>query len=515
MTYEKSPLSTLESRLRALLPADLYVSSWIDPSPDTLMAVFDHLRTLHRILFDYVPRQVADARNRPGEVSFRWEEGALMFTDLAGFTPLLEANAIYGKAGASNLLKILNDYFGAMIEIISKSGGYLLEFTGDAMLALFPTSGYQNEAAQAVRAGLRMQHAMQSFGDIQTAQGTLALGMRIGIHTGKFLSAHIGTPRRMEHVLLGMAVREAKLAEGAGEIGRVCLTATAINRLENVYQTEPGKEGYALVIDEMTEQELGEYELTAFNSRRMPTALVLDRSVEGLTHSVSESITRVEPLASYLPAPILNFVVESAANRKIEPTFPELTVMFVNLIGLAENIDQIPEGEEGALVGTFSKAFALINATVESHGGILKHVTYHLSGADILIYFGMPNAHADDPARAAHTAFTIRDIVQNLDPPIIDGKPLPLSTKIGLDSGAAFAAEVGEQRGRREFNILGDTVNTAARLMSIAEPDQVLMTEAVYHHIWRHFDIEPLKRYQLKGKSRAIPVFALEAPFDD
>ena len=47
---------------RTLLPADLYAAAWVDPSPDTLMRVFEHLRTLLRILYDYVPRQVSDLR---------------------------------------------------------------------------------------------------------------------------------------------------------------------------------------------------------------------------------------------------------------------------------------------------------------------------------------------------------------------------------------------------------------------------------------------------------------------
>src|SRR3970040_2537853 len=104
------------------------------PPPPSLTRVFEHLRTLQRILSDYVPRQVAEALPRPGEARHEWQEGTLMFTDLAGFTPLMEANAARGSAGAESLLGVLNSYFSEMIEFISISGGNLLEFTGDAML---------------------------------------------------------------------------------------------------------------------------------------------------------------------------------------------------------------------------------------------------------------------------------------------------------------------------------------------------------------------------------------------
>jgi hypothetical protein len=96
-----SPLANIEPRLRSLLPADLYAQAWVDPSPATLIKVFEHLRTLQRILYDHTPRQLSDDPPRPGQVRHGWQESTLMFTDLAGFTPLVEANASRGKEGGA------------------------------------------------------------------------------------------------------------------------------------------------------------------------------------------------------------------------------------------------------------------------------------------------------------------------------------------------------------------------------------------------------------------------------
>ena len=513
MSTDTLTLKDLEPRLRALLPADLYVSTWVSPNRDTLTQAHEHLRTLHRILFDYVPREVAEAQYEPGVIQYEWKEGTLMFTDLAGFTPMLEAFSVYGTAGASELLEILNGYFGRMIEIVGKSGGDLLEFTGDAVLVQFLGNEYQNHAQQAINTGLRMQRAMSEFDEVQTPRGALSLGMRIGLHSGKFLTAQIGTPRRMEQVLMGAAVRRTKLSEGAGRVGQVNLTPEAYEHVSDLFRTEEGEDGHILVVDDLSEDQLGDYELMAFTGKRMPSALILDRSVEGLTQAINDILARVEPLASYLPMPVLNLVVENANKRGLAPRFPNLTVMFINLIGLSEHIDDVDEDSIQAIVERFSGLFALINAAIESRGGVLKHVTYHLSGADMLVYFGTPNAHADDSVRAAAAASAIRDIVNQTETPYENGDPL--AVKIGLSSGMVFAAEVGETRGRREWNILGDTVNTAARLMGVAETGQILMTESVYHDIWQHFEIEPLKRLTLKGQSRRIPTFSLLEPIDD
>ncbi len=72
-----------------------------------------------------------------------------------------------------------------------------------------------------------------------------------------------------------------------------------------------------------------------------------------------------------------------------------------------------------------------------------------------------------------------------------------------------FAAEIGEPRGRREFNVLGDAVNTAARLMGRANANQILLTQSVYAAIADRFPATPLGSLLLKGKSQPIPVFDL------
>lgn len=503
-----SPLAAIEPRLRWLLPATLYATAWVDPSPQTLSRTFGHLRTLRHILFDYLPRQISENPPRAGEIRYIRREGTLMFTDLAGFTRLLEANAAYGRAGAEMLLIVLNRYFTEMIEIVSKSGGILLEFTGDAMLAQFSADQTKSDTARAVRAGLRMQRAMEHFAHIETMQGTLSLGMRIGIHTGPFLAADIGTPRRMEQVLVGNAVLRTKRTEGAGRTGRVNLTQEAYERVRDQFEFEAGAPGYMLVVDNLAEDQLGEYDITLFR-RRLANPLLLDRSIEGLVSEITSALNLVEPLASYLPLSILNLIVENATHGQISPNFPELSVMFVNLLGLTEAIDCASSDELEPLVNSFSHIFALINAEVEARGGVLKNVTYHLTGSDMLIYFGVPNAHADDSLRAASAALAIRDIITNFTPPVVAGEPVRITSQIGLAYGSVFAAEIGETRGRREFNILGDTVNIAARLMSQASENQILITEAVHTLVQEWYECEALGLYSLKGKAVSMPLFAL------
>lgn len=509
-----SPLAQIESRLRGLLPADLYATAWIDPSTATLTRVYEHLRTLYRILQDYVPQQVSAELPRPGQMRHAWKNSTLMFTDLAGFTPLMEASAGHGRTGAETLLNILNAYFAEMLEIISKSGGNLLEFTGDATLIEFPADKRSHDTAQAVRAGLRMQRAMARFATIETAQGLFSLRMRVGIHKGRFLTGDIGTPQRMEHVLLGQTVLQAKRTEGAGTTDRVNLSDAAYQMVANDFRFEAGTLGHRLVIDDLTTEQLGEYEIHG-SYRRSGRQVLLDRSTEGILASINGMLDQVEPLSSYLPLPILNLLVENAARRRIQPDFATPTVVFVNLIGLAEVVDDLAPGEEENLIAHFARALAMINAAVEARGGVLKKVTYHTAGSDIVIFFGVPNAHTDDPVRAASAALAIRDVITHLEPPVIRGRSGELSCQIGLAHGSVFSAEIGDPAGRREFNILGDTVNTAARLMGRAVGNRILLTDSVYQLIAPHFKCDPLGAMPLKGKTALVPIFALRERLTD
>jgi class 3 adenylate cyclase len=514
----ESPLTTIENRLRYFLPAEMYVEMWGNPSVNMMIDVHKHLRTLQRILQDYTSKQISINRLKPGNVKTEWQYGTMMFTDLAGFTKLMEANSVNGQEGARDLLAQLTKYFSSMIAIISKSGGELVEFTGDALLVIFPKNDKQDDTMRAIRAGMRMQRAMKEFAEIQTPSGIVTLKMRIGIHTGRFLTAEIGTPRRMEHVLLGKDVQKAKLTESKGRNDSVNLSPEAYERVKDHFRFEQGQvmetdsdgqEKFCMfVVDDFNEADLGEYEITPVG-RRMASGVLLTRDKQEVLREINELLNSIEPMASYIPAPVLSLLVESAADRKIPADFPTPTIMFVNFVGLPESADRALPGEEQKLAQNYSRAFSLINAAVESRGGVLKKVTYHLSGSDIVIYFGVPTAHTNDQMRAASAAVAIRDVIMNFKAPTIGNIVPEIFCQIGINTGPAFVAEVGDPRGRREYNVLGDTVNTTARLMNRAQKNQIIVSENVKQAIESKYECVSQGEYSLKGKSAPVTLYEL------
>ncbi len=227
-------------------------------------------------------------------------------------------------------------------------------------------------------------------------------------------------------------------------------------------------------------------------SSRPGNLILLDRSEAGLVEAIAKALDIIEPLASFLPLPILELLVENA--RQIPPDFPLATVLFINI----SNLEITETGAEPSPLNTLSQLFIVINAIIESAGGIIQKVVCHTVGSSVLTYFGVLKGYTNDAERATTAALTIRDATAAIQTAQI---------RMGLARGAVFAAEVGERRGRREFNILGDTVNTAARLMDFAAAGQIVLTEAVAAE--SQLTTYPLGLCRLKGKTAPLPLFYL------
>ena len=144
----------------------------------------------------------------------------------------------------------------------------------------------------------------------------------------------------------------------------------------------------------------------------------------------------------------------------------------------------------------------------------MRNPTYHLDDPDVMLYFGMTSHYADEVLRSVQTAIAIRDLVVNFPPLRVRGKTHTLACQVGIARGLVFAAEIGEPRGRREFNLLSDTVNIAARLMSSAPPNQILISSKVYNALQvetqaQDWSFRNLGAIALKGKTQQMSVYTV------
>ena len=135
----------------------------------------------------------------------------------------------------------------------------------------------------------------------------------------------------------------------------------------------------------------------------------------------------------------------------------------------------------------------------------------------MLVLFGAPVTHEDDPRRAVRAALAIRDALVTLERRWRRNSILgqrSIEQRMGIAWGQAFAGQVGVST-RREYTVMGDEVNLAARLMAAATPGQILVSEPVHAAAGRHFRLSPLPPVRVKGKAEPIPIFQVDGRLDD
>lgn len=179
----------------------------------------------------------------------------------------------------------------------------------------------------------------------------------------------------------------------------------------------------------------------------------------------------------------------------------QVTVLFADLVGftaLAERLD--PEEVRDITTDCLRQLAA---EAVRFEGTIDK-----LIGDAVMILFGAPVAHEDDPARALRTALAMQRTLARFNQDLERTRGLALRLRIGIESGEVVAGprEVG---GVTEYTVIGDAVNVAARLQTAAEPGTILVGEATCQRAGARFRFRPTEPLLLRGRERPVAAAVL------
>jgi adenylate cyclase len=119
--------------------------------------------------------------------------------------------------------------------------------------------------------------------------------------------------------------------------------------------------------------------------------------------------------------------------------------------------------------------------------------------------FGAPLDMPDHAVRAIRSALEMQERLVEFNADRKEGPQLKI--RIGINTGKAVAGEIGSIN-KKEYTVLGDTVNTASRLeSSVAKPGMVVIGENTFEAVKELFDCKPLGKTALKGKAIEVAVF--------
>src|SRR5260370_19083883 len=186
------------------------------------------------------------------------------------------------------------------------------------------------------------------------------------------------------------------------------------------------------------------------------------------------------PYAAAEMAPAAAAVSSSEAERR------QLTVMFCDLVGSTPLSARYDPEDLREVIGAYHRCAA---DTVARYAGFVAKYM----GEGVLVYFGYPEAHEDDPERAVRAGLAVVEEVGGL------ATPEPLIVRLGIASGLVVVGDLIGAGAAQERGIVGETPNLAARLQALAAPGMLVIAESTRRQIGALFELEHLGPQPLAG----------------
>ena len=400
----------------------------------------------------YVPRITVDWLRTTPTARHREVAGTMVFVDISGFTALSERLARKGKVGAELMRDTLDGVFTALLDEAYDWGASLLKWGGDALLLLFDGPDHERRAC---RAAWEMQGQIARVGRLHVSGGTIILRMSVGIATGSFHFFMTGSVHR-ELLVGGPDVTETLTMEGIADAEEIGISPRLAAMLDPAC-VGPRK-GEAILLIAPPEVERG----------RAPDV----GEIAGLD------------IASCIPVAAREHVLL----RKTEPEHRTITAAFIDLEDTDALLDEL---------GPLALAEALDERMRTIQEAALRYeVPFYESDVGkgsikALLTAGAPSSTGHDEERMLRA---LREIMET---------PGLVPMRVGVNTGKVFTGDFGPPY-RRAYRVFGDAINTAARVMSKAEPGQILSTEIVLARSRTLFETTPITPFAAKGKSEPV-----------
>lgn len=182
--------------------------------------------------------------------------------------------------------------------------------------------------------------------------------------------------------------------------------------------------------------------------------------------------------------------------RIVEGERRDVTCTFCDVRGFTSRSEQCSPTEIFLILNRYFQE--IIDIIAEYEGTIDKFI-----GDSIMIVFGAPMEQSDHQLLAVKCAIAIQQKIAQINQ---NQDLTPIHIGIGINSGEVVAGCLGSDR-RMDYTVLGDVVNTAARIESQAQANQILIGVSTYHAIKENIKCETIGSLTLKGKAEPLEVF--------
>jgi class 3 adenylate cyclase len=204
----------------------------------------------------------------------------------------------------------------------------------------------------------------------------------------------------------------------------------------------------------------------------------------------------------YLPSPVADRIRRGDDGPSSEPLRSEervVSVLFADLVSFTTFSESRPPTEVLSMLNTF---WAAVVPVIDRAGGVIEQ----FAGDGVMAIFNARGDQPDHAVRAARAALAIVDVARPLAA-AHEGWPI---FRVGVNTGPAVVGDIGAEA-RRSFAAIGDSTNTAARLMAAGDPGQVVVGRATWEALGPTAVGISLGPIMVKGKTEAVEAWRLES----
>lgn len=180
-----------------------------------------------------------------------------------------------------------------------------------------------------------------------------------------------------------------------------------------------------------------------------------------------------------------------------------VTVLFLDVSGFTAMSETLDPEQVTDVINQF---FEVLTEPIYRFGGVVDKYM----GDAIMALFGAPIAHEDDPERAVRAAIEMQKAAETYSNQLEARTGIRLRVRIGINTGLVVAGVVGGSQ-KKDYTVMGDSVNLAQRMESNAKPGTILVTHETYRLAKGIADFQKLDPIMVKGKREPVNVYEVVA----
>jgi len=201
-------------------------------------------------------------------------------------------------------------------------------------------------------------------------------------------------------------------------------------------------------------------------------------------------------LERYVASQVVQAILDLKGDITLEPIKRNVAILFSDIRNFTTKCEELAPEE---IVGYLNEYFTHMVDVIFHHKGTVNKFV----GDMIVAFFGAPSKMDDAEERAIATAIDMQKRIESIPVPWIRENFL---TGIGIASGTVVVGNIGSPR-HMDYTAIGDEVNTASRLQSLAKGGQILVTRNVRDVTESQFEFKSSGKVKVKGKKQKVEIF--------